>query len=282
MSEPGHRTTNNDEPSKSPYYIPRGPVVAELKFYDPPADGAKPFNYPDEPPKGTPKRNFGDADIAVNIKDIRGQESAFNIDENAFSTLKVGHSVAVDFNSAESIKERYFPEVEEILLKHVPGAKRVYIFDYTVRPSGGKRPPVLRVHIDQNKAAAEGRVKHFLPDEAETLLRGRFRIINTWRVLNGPVQCSPLAFADSKTVKDESLVAVEHRYPDRTGETLSVKHANEQWYYWSGVENDERLLLEVFDNEKGGRLPHTAFVDPRSPAGGRQRESIEVRALVFG
>lgn len=26
-------------------------------------------------------------------------------------------------------------------------------------------------------------------------------------------------------------------------------------------------------------MPHTAYVDPRSPAGGKQRESIEVRAL---
>jgi len=108
------------------------------------------------------------------------------------------------------------------------------------------------------------------------------RIINVWRPINGPVQASPLAFADSMTVSDEALVAVEHRYVERTGETISVQHMDEQWYYWSGIDNHERILLECFDSEKGGRVPHTAFVDPRSPAGGRQRESIEVRALVFG
>ena len=270
------------ESSHDSSYIPRGSVLAELKFFAPPADHSKPFNYPDEPPEGMPKRNFGDKDIAVNIKDIRGQESLFNIDENAFGTLKIGHSAEVDFTSDKSIKEIYYPEVEEVLLQNVPGAKRVYVFDYTVRPSAGKRPPVLRVHVDQTKAAAEGRVYNFLPDEAENLLKGRVRIINVWRTLNGPVQCSPLAFADSMTVSDDSLVAVEHRYPERTGETISVTHANEQWYYWSGIDNDERLLLECYDSEKGGRLPHTAFVDPRSPVGGRQRESVEVRALVFG
>ncbi|KAL8822152.1 MAG: hypothetical protein Q9191_007103 [Dirinaria sp. TL-2023a] len=263
-------------------YIPRGTVTAELKFYAPPVDGSKPWNYVKPPTDGQPKRNFGDMDIPVTITDIRGQESLYNLDDNAFTTLKNGPSAETDFTSNESIKERYYPEVEQLLLQNVPGAKRIYIFDHTVRLVNGDRPPVLRVHIDQNKAAAMGRVHHFLPDEAEDLLRNRVRIINVWQPLNGPVQCSPFAFADSKTVEDDALVSVEHRYPDRTGETLSVKHANEQWYYWSGIENDERILLECFDNEKGGRVPHTAFEDPRSPVGGKQRESIEVRALVFG
>ena len=265
-------------------YIPRGSVTAELKFYASPADGSKPFNYPNgtDPPEGLPRRNFGDTDIAVTIKDIRGQESLFKLDDNAFETLKTGPSADIDFASDESIQHKYYPEVEELLLQKVPGAKRVFLFDHTVRPSGGTRPPVLRVHIDFSKKAAIGRLNHFLPDEAENLLKGRVRIVNVWRPLNGPVQCSPLAFADSTTVNDEALITVEHRYADRIGETISVEHTNEHWYYWSGMENDERLLLECFDSEKGGRVPHSAFIDPRSPADGRPRESIEVRALVFG
>ena len=274
----------NTEAAPDYAYIPRGSVTAELKFYAPPADGTKPFNYPGEiePPEGLPKRNFGDADIPVTITDIRGRESCFNLDDNGFCPLQSGPSAEVDFTSDESIKQKYYPELEKLLLQNVPGAERVFLFDYTVRPSAGFRPPVLRVHIDQTPAAAAGRVRHFLPDEAETLLKNRIRIINVWRPLNGPVQCSPLAFADSKTVVDESLVAVEHRYPDRVGETISVTHADEQWYYWSGMVNDERLLLECFDSEKGGRVPHSAFEDPRSPVGSRPRESVEVRALVFG
>ena len=51
--------------------------------------------------------------------------------------------------------------------------------------------------------------------------------------------------------------------------------------------NEERLLLKCFDSDEvvrqsGGRVPHTAFVDPRSPEAAKGRESIEVRALVFG
>jgi hypothetical protein len=51
----------------------------------------------------------------------------------------------------------------------------------------------------------------------------------------------------------------------------------------------ERLLLECFDSESlkpgsniKGRVPHTAFEDPRTRAEAEGRESIEVRALVFG
>ena len=274
----------NKEAAHDSTYIPRGSVTAELKFYAPPANGAKPFDYPGkiEPPEGLPKRNFRDADIPVTITDVRGRESFFNIDDNGFCLLKSGLSAAVDFSSDESIKQTYYPELERLLLQNVPGAERILPFDYTVRPLAGLRPPVLRVHIDQTPAAAAERVHHFLPDEAKSLFENRVRIINVWRPLNGPVQSSPLAFADSKTVVDESLVVVEHRFPDHVVETISVKHADEQWYYWSGMDNDERLLLECFDSDKGGRVPHSAFVDPRSPVGSRPRESIEVRVLVFG
>ncbi|MCJ1286658.1 hypothetical protein MMC26_006004 [Xylographa opegraphella] len=285
-------TTSPDAtPSYDPSHIPRGPVTAPLKFFDPPADGSKPFNYPNgtDPPEGLPRRNFGDADILVPIHDIRGREAAFSLDDNAFQPLTTDPSAtattttaATDFASDEAVKAQYYPEVERLLRASIPGVSRVFLFDHTVRPSAGTRPPVLRAHIDQSATAAVGRVRHFFPDEAADLLRGRVRIINVWRPLNGPVQCSPLAVADSRTVRDDALVVVEHRYADRTGETLSLQHAHEQWYYWSGMQNHERLLLQCFDSEKGARVPHTAFVDPRSPVGGKERESIEVRALVFG
>lgn len=263
-------------------YIPRGSVSTKLQFYKAPADGSRPFNYVESPPEGQPQRNFGDTDLPVTIQDIRGQEPKFNIDTNAFGTLTTSPSAETSFTDDASIKEKYYPEVESLLLKHVPGAKRILLFDHTIRRATGNRNPVTRVHIDQTAKSATARVHHHLPNEAEKLLQGRVRIVNVWRPLNGPVQATPLAFADSTSVKDEDLIGIEHRYPDRTGETAAVQHSGEKWYYWSGMENNERLLLECYDSEKGGRVPHTAFVDPRSPEGGKERESIEVRALIFG
>ncbi|KAL9119127.1 MAG: hypothetical protein Q9187_004315 [Circinaria calcarea] len=276
----------SDSSPQDPTFIPRGPVTAELSFYAPPADGAVPFNYVEKAPEGFPQQNFGHEEHHVRLQDIRGHESSFNLQNNSFATLSNISSQEHDFTDDDHIKQVYYPEVERLILEHVPGAKRVLLFDHTIRRTdpNAHRAPVIRVHIDQTPASALARVKHHLPDEFDSLSRSRYRIINVWRPLNGPVQSFPLAFADSSTVRDEDLVSVEHRYPDRTGATAGVKFTEEmRWHYWSGMENHERLLLQCSDSENSsGRVPHTAFVDPRTPVGAKGRESIEVRALVFG
>lgn len=269
--------------------IPRGPVTASLSFYEPPADGSKPHNYVEKQPEGVPQRNFGESWNEVTIQDLRGQENKFTLDNNAFAVLSNVPSEEYEFKSDERIRQVYYPEVEKLLLENVPGAKRVVLFDYTIRRSSpdADRAPVTRVHIDQTPSSAAARVKLHSPDEADQLLQGRYRIINVWRPLNGPVMAHPLAVSDSATVSDTDLIPVEHRYPDRKGETAAVQYNPEQkWYYWSGMTNEERLLLKCFDSDETvgawGRVPHTAFTDPRTPEGAIGRESIEVRALVYG
>ncbi|KAI9767678.1 MAG: hypothetical protein M1840_005550 [Geoglossum simile] len=269
--------------------IPRGPVSSRLSFYSAPADGSAPFNYVETPPEGRPQRNFGENVVDVEINDIRGRESEFTLDDSAFESISNIPSSESDFTDDERIKRVYYPEVERLLLEHVRGAKRVVFFDHTIRRStpDANRRPVSFVHIDQTASSAQERVQLHVPDEADTLLQGRYRIINVWRPLNGPVYNPPLAFADGSTVRDEDIVGVEHRYPHRSGETAGVKYNPEQrWYYWSGMTNDERILLKCYDSDvaKGphGRVPHSAFGDPRTPEGAPGRDSIEVRALVFG
>lgn len=194
----------------------------------------------------------------------------------------------------------YYPEVEKLLLENVPGAHKIVIFDHTIRRQGpgAARQPVNRAHVDQTAAAAAERVRIHVDDkdEAEELLKGRFRIINVWRPINGTVVSAPLALADVKSIVPErDLVNIQHRYPHRNGEIMGVRHSGEQrWLYVSGVEGGERLLLKCADSAEGtvledggvvaGRAPHSAFTDPRSVEGegGKPRESIEVRALVFG
>ena len=289
-----------------PSYIPRGPVDADLTFFVPPADGSAPFNYVGTPPPDQPQHNYGAATHKVHITDIRGHEDAHTLDTSAFEALKppavpASKTTYATFNDDAAIRDIYYPEVEALLLSHVPGAHRVVIFDHTVRRSspGAARVPVNRVHIDQTPRAAEQRVRHHLPEaEAEKALQGRYRIINVWRPLapdSDPerrVSSKPLAFAASPSVSDDELVGVEHRYPHRTGETAGVKfkldengEQTQKWFYWSGMGRDERLLLKCSDSDTGvagKRVPHTAFVDPRTPPGAPGRESIEVRALVFG
>ena len=329
-------TTEHPQPQMIPTqdssFVPSGPVTASLHFYEPAPDGSKPFNYVETPPPGEPQRNYGSVTHSVPIQDMRGHESEFTLDRHAFSALSdvpsttTAATFAPDNDSA--VQSTYYPEVESLLLHRIPGhPKRVLIFDHTIRRTSPSAPrgPVARTHIDQTPASAIARVRHHLPpQEADSILRDnvRVRLINVWRPLNlSPVQSHPLAVADSTTVKDTDLVGIEHRYPDRTGETAAVQYDQTQkWWYWSGMDggmrananaNDssgeigegkgkggERLLLQCYDSweegkapqEKGGlevgrhgaRVPHTAFEDPRTPLGAEGRESIEVRALVFG
>lgn len=276
--------------------VPRGVVTAKLSYYNPPANGAKPFYHVGTPPEGQPPRNYGDTIVETLIHDIRGEESKYTLDKDAFRVIQnVPESREKDFVDDESIQTNYYPEVEELLLENIPGANRVFIFDHTVRRPGpdATRGPVNLTHIDQTATAAEMRVKRHLGDEAEKLLQGRYRIINVWRPLNKkPIEASPLAFASSYTVEDDDVITVEHRYSDGyTGFTAAIKHnPNQKWNYLSGMTGNERLLLECFDSEalkkgskvQGGRLAHTAFNDPRTHPDAEGRESIEVRTLVFG
>ncbi|KAH7093479.1 hypothetical protein FB567DRAFT_515407 [Paraphoma chrysanthemicola] len=266
--------------------IPRGPVTAPLSFYKAPEDGAPPHNFV-EPLPGVPQRNWGDNWQSVTLNDLRGIENKFSLDHNAFDTYQNVHSNEHDFTDDERIKSVYYPEVEKLLLDNVKGANRVILFDHTIRRPTGNRNPVTRVHIDQTPMSAAERVKLHAPEDAETLLQGRYRIINVWRPLNGPVMAFPLAVADSQTVEDGDLIPIEHRYPHRNGQTAAVQHnPGQKWYYWSGMTNQDRLLLKCYDSDetvgRWGRVPHTAFNDPRTPEGAVGRESIEVRALVFG
>ncbi|KAL9126871.1 MAG: hypothetical protein Q9217_004152 [Psora testacea] len=277
--------TTSSSSSSNNSNIPGGPVTAPLNFYAPPSDGSKPYNYVETPPTGQPQRNFSDTQVPITINDIRGQESCFNLDDNAFAALQnVRESSERAFLDDASIKQKYYPEVEKLLLENVPGAKRILLFDHTIRRADptATRNPVTRVHIDQTAKSAEVRVRyHHLPrqHEADDLLKDRVRIINVWRPLNGAVESFPLAFADSRSVPDDALVGIEHRYPNRNGETAAVKPTlGQRWFYWSGINDSERLLLQCYDSLKGARVPHTAFDDPRSTLDSKPRESIEVRA----
>ena len=283
--------------------VPRGPVTSEIIFYKPPADGSAPFNYTySPPPDGYPQRNFGEDVHKVHLADIRGHEKEYSLDRDAFVALQ-GVSTATThatFDSDDEVRRIYYPEVESLLLERVPGKPyRVIIFDHTIRRPKSEREPVHRAHVDQTARAAAERVRLHVPEqeEKEKLLAGagkedgeegasRYRIINVWKPLNGAVVSSPLGLAQASSVDQKrDLVPVEHRYRHRTGETMGVRYNEAQhWLYWSGMEDDERLLLQCSDTRPSvvGRVPHTAWTDPRTPDGAKGRESIEVRALVLG
>ncbi|KAK9454873.1 hypothetical protein V1511DRAFT_372847 [Dipodascopsis uninucleata] len=257
-------------------------VESELNFFEPPKDGSKPYNIVYDVPEGTPTKNFGEDTHSVKIADVTGRENEFTLDKNGFQYLKRTHAFK-NFSDDASIKQYYYPEVIDAV-KGTTGAKKVVIFDHTIRQKNTIRTPVTFVHVDQTPWSAETRVKIHCPEEAEELLKGRFQIINYWKPISGPVEEYPLALGDALDTKFDDIVPVEHRYRDRSGETGSVMfNPNQTFYYKKGMDVDDSVLIKCYDSLPGVamRTPHTAFKDPTSPENPRPRESIEVRTLVF-
>lgn len=141
------------------------------------------------------------------------------------------------------------------------------------------------VHADQTHTAGIRRVREHLPQDADRLLQHRVRIINVWRPIANTVAHHPLAVADWNSVSpSDELVPTQLIYPDRTGETLHVKYSpKHEWYYLGSQTPEEVTLIKCFDTADGvARLtPHTAFFDKDGDKDAPQRQSIEVRCLVF-
>ena len=109
-------------------------VPAILRYFTPPADGAAPFTIAAAPTNAVsdePEGNWQLENRIMAVEDVRGKEHAFSLDVHGFQFVR--HvSAETEFVDEQRIKEVYYKEAEE-LLKRVTGAKRVLIFDNTIR-----------------------------------------------------------------------------------------------------------------------------------------------------
>ena len=239
-------------------------------------------------PNNIHRKSIGTQEVhPMEVRD--GRRGQFSLDENGFTFVE--HRTAVRDFLGEDLKRVYYPEVAA-LIQEIAGARRVHVFDHTLR-SGDEgereakllREPVLSAHNDYTEWSGPNRVRELLPDEAEALLKGRFAIIQVWRAINQPIQSNPLAIADAKSVAEEDLLIAERRYPHRVGQTYRLKYnPQHRWVYFPRMRRDEALVFKVYDSAKDGRArftPHTAFDDPSTPPGAPPRQSIEARALAF-
>jgi hypothetical protein len=269
-------------------HLPR--VEAGLRYLEPTSE--KPRSLEFDPPPGVPRTTAVYREHTVAIRNVRPVASTLSLEHEGFQLLTAPTSVR-DFNDEEAVRTRYYAEAIE-LLEELTGASRVVVFDHTIRrripgaadrAAGLPRQPVPRVHNDYTVKSGPQRVRELLGDEADTLLQKRFSVINVWRPIRGPVQDSPLAVSDARSVADQDLVATDLIYPDRTGEIYYVKFNPEhKWFYAPAMRDDEVILIKCYDSSDDGRarfVPHSAFVDPTTPAGAPPRESIELRTLVF-
>jgi hypothetical protein len=262
-------------------------IETELNYYR--DTGETPYTWSGGPGSTEVRSSNSVAPHRVTMHNGR-KEGGFLLDRDGFEFRR--HETRMrDFFDADEIKRVYYPEMVA-LIKAVSGAKRVEVFDHTLRTGNVDdrearkiREPVQRVHNDYTEWSGPQRVRDLLPDEAETLLRDRCAIIQVWRPIRLPVESDPLGICDARTIAIEDFVVSERRYPNRVGQTYAVNYSpRHKWYWFPHMRRDEAIVFKVYDSLKDGRArwtAHTSFADPTSPPNARPRESIEIRTLAF-
>ena len=94
-----------------------------------------------------------------------------------------------------------------------------------------------------------------------------------------------MAIADARSLAPEDMVLTERRYQNRVGQTYAITYnPDHRWYWFPRMTPDEALVFKVYDSQRDGTArwtAHTAFDDPTTQPGARQRESVEIRSLAF-
>ena len=255
--------------------------LTELYFYE--SDKAKGIHEP------------GDDSHEMSVHDGWFRADSFSLDKEGFSM----HNFNTDFDQWSddaAVAKSLYPEIEDFL-KKTQGAKRVLIFDHTIRSKineskkltqetgTSQRAPVMLVHCDYTSESGPLRVQQLMGDEAKDLLSRRVAFFNVWKPIHRVVEEHPLAMCDVTTSPPEDFFKLHLRYRDRNGENYVMRHnPKHKWWYFPKMTPDQVILLKTFDSETDGRarfVGHSAFHDPTSPPDAPFRESVEIRTIAF-
>src|SRR5688572_13183498 len=91
----------------------------------------KPVSYNPRPGTGVPRRVGNYASFPVIVRDARPIAGDLSLDREAFVLAR--HDTAVrDFYDADEVRRVYYPEIERLVAEQT-GAKKVVVFDHTIR-----------------------------------------------------------------------------------------------------------------------------------------------------
>ena len=249
------------------------------------------YTYTYKPPEGVPGTNIKTEPQEVRIENLRVVAPHANLDVEGFQLVRHETAVADFWDEAQTMALGH-PETAE-LVKAATGARRVVVFDHTLRrrvdgvsdrTPGAARQPAARIHVDQTVFSGPQRVLQVMGAQGESLLKRRAAIINVWRPIHHVARDWPLAFADARSVAADDLIAQDLIFPHRKGEIYGVGfNPAQRWRYAPDLGPDEAVLIKCWDSDESVArfTPHTAFDDPTTPAGTPPRESIEFRTIAF-
>lgn len=237
----------------------------------------------------------GDDPHEMTITDGWYRADSFAVDKEGFSV----HEFKTEYENwedDESVRQKFYPEVVEFL-KRSTGAKRVLVFDHTIRTkinetkkltqetNTSQRAPVMLVHCDYTAESGPLRVRQLLKEEAEDLLSRRVAFFNVWKPVHRLVEERPLAMCDVTSSPSEDFFKLHLNYRDRVGENYVMRHSpNHKWWYFPKMTPEQVILLKTYESETDGRarfVGHSAFEDPNSPPDALFRESVEIRTIAF-
>jgi hypothetical protein len=200
-----------------------------------------------------------------------------------------------EFRDADEVARVYPEEIRRFMLE-LTGADAVAVTGPPILRFGERSPEAgtrdnsraaRLVHIDVSDAAAADFARMAAPEG-----RREFRRVeqhNLWRAISNPPQDVPLAVCDARSVAADDVVPADARF-DRNGkvdwtfEALLVRYnAAHRWFFFSDMTRDDVLVFKRHDTDPGQphHVPHSAFSDPRVPAGVAPRASVEMRTIAY-
>ncbi|KAJ2902097.1 hypothetical protein MKZ38_001006 [Zalerion maritima] len=212
---------------------------------------------------GARRSNISLESWPVQLRDFSGSRQAFSTDVQGFELDMFPTSLSPsELKDLRIVQSRYYHEATAYLTRKY-GAKRVFIFDTTIREA--KKPkhdssallrnhqllgPSTDCHVDQSPGSVRRRVRHSFPDEADHLLRQRVRVINIWRPLVWPAHTNPLAMCDWRSTVYGDYTLSDHKTPVWEGESLQVHHnPSHQWWFAKKMVEDDVLLIKMYDSD---------------------------------
>jgi len=246
--------------------------------------------------------------VEVKMHNARDLKKPMVLEENGFQIENMESKVK-DFHDKEEVVDVYYAEMRE-LIKKITGAKKVVVFDHTLRKSSATNyntlknasaaaSPVPRVHSDYTDVSAPRRVRHlndgggyighkiFEEGELDELMKGRYMFLNVWRSRDreNPVQQKPLTLCDTTSMDMNDTFIYELIYKHRIGLNYSMQfNPNQKWYYYPFMKHEECIVFKTFDSKKDSPSRfcfHTAFDEPKILEDPAERISIEVRTIAF-
>ena len=255
-------------------------------------NGAAPDYYFYEPDPSVKLNPPGTDTREVEIEDAWSRTGELSVDREGFE-LHDFEARFEQFDDDSAIRASFYPQVVEFIKQHT-GAKRVVVFDHTIRKrlpadltkqTTVQRPAVMLVHSDYTPASGPQRVREVVPDDAQELLKQRVAFYNVWKPLHRPVEELPWVMLDARTQDEEDLLRMDLKYRERTGEIYVMRYSpKHRWSYFPHMEARHALILKTYDSETDGRarfMGHSAFEDPTTLPNAPKRESIEVRTMAF-